>query len=425
MFTTIDHCRLCGHQDLVEVFNFGELAYTGVFPRSPDQPVARGPLVLMRCTHMDCGLLQLGHCFVPTEIYGPSYGYRSGLNPAVIGHLQQMVNTVMARGLLTKGDWVLDIGSNDGTLLGFYPQDKFALTGIDPLIGKFAGYYRKDIEKIDTFFNADALKADGRPRKAKVITAAAMFYDLNDPLAFMRDIHALLDDEGLVFIEQLYMPVMLTRQAYDAVCHEHVAYYGLKQMKFLARRCGFKIIDVVFSDLNGGSFLTVLAKEGATVSIDEAKLPILLDQEEAVGLSAPFIYEHFTQGILDQRRQLRQLLDELKRQGKKIIGYGASTKGNVVLQFCGIGLEDVSCIAEINADKFGAFAPGSNIPIIDERLAREQKPDYFLVMPWQFREFILRKETKFLQAGGALIFPLPHPEIITSTLLRSKLEVSN
>jgi NDP-4-keto-2,6-dideoxyhexose 3-C-methyltransferase len=242
-----------------------------------------------------------------------------------------------------------------------------------------------------------------------VITSCSMFYDLESPMDFMREIHEVLADDGIWVFEQSYMPAMLEKNSYDTVCHEHLEYYALHQIKWMAERVGFTILDVEFNEVNGGSFSVTVKKDGPEVS--QAPLVTkILAQERALGLDGLAIYRAFSNRVSQSRDAIRQFIAKAKREGKSIVGLGASTKGNVVLQYCGLRAQDVAYVGEVNREKFGCYTPGTWIPIIPETNLLEMKPDYLVVLPWHFREFFLGRET---YKGFNLVFPLPSLEVLT------------
>ena len=247
---------------------------------------------------------------------------------------------------------------------------------------------------------------------AKVVTSIAMFYDLEDPVAFAREVESILAPDGIWHFEQSYMPSMLRMTSYDTICHEHLEFYSLSIVKRILDMADLKIVDVQMNAVNGGSFAVTAAKRSSTIKTNEAVVHWLLEQEDRMGLHTPRPYREFEDRVYRHREDLRRLLKALVSDGKRIVGYGASTKGNVVLQFCGITDKEVCAIAEVNPDKFEAFTPGSGIPIVSESDARAMKPDYFLVLPWHFKEGIVRREQAFLDGGGKMIFPFPEIEII-------------
>lgn len=402
---------MSGSPELISVLDLGRQALTGVFPSNPAEAVTSGPLELVVCP--DGGLLQLRQTYDLWEMYGDNYGYRSGLNKAMVRHLQQKVTWLTERVPLQRGDIVLDIGSNDATLLKSYPKVGQQFGGIDPSAKKFEEYYPEDVRLTCDFFSAHAFRQMfGDSAKAKIVTSIAMFYDLEDPLAFMREVESILDNEGVWHFEQSYMPSMLKATAYDTACHEHLEYYGLGQIKWMTDRAGLKILDVSLNDVNGGSFAVTVAKQSSRRSANDGVVQALLDQEHSMAFETLKPYEDFRHSTFRHREALVGLVKRLNAEGKTVFGYGASTKGNVLLQFCGFTAADIQCIAEVNEDKFGHFTPGTGIPIVSEAEARARKPDYFMVLPWHFRSGIIAREREFLAGGGHLIFPLPKLEIV-------------
>ena len=416
IYREIKSCRICGNSSLEPVLSLGTQVLTGVFPKSPEQIVSAGPLELAKCREdaagATCGLLQLRHSFNPDEMYRGSYGYRSGLNLTMTQHLQHVANTIAELVSLKAGDVVLDIGSNDATLLKSYPNAGLSLIGIDPSAVNFRQYYPDNIALVTDYFSAAAFRSVMGSRKAKVVTSIAMFYDLESPLAFALDIREILADDGVWVFEQSYMPTMLARNAYDTVCHEHLEYYGLRQIKWLAERAGFTILDVELNDVNGGSFRVTVAPKNSPYRPFADRVDQLLQQEVVAGLHTLRPYLNFKQTVFQHRDDLRRTVTEIRQRGEKILGYGASTKGNVVLQFCGFTVADIPAIAERNPEKYDGFTPGTLIPMIPEQAARDQRPDYFLALPWHFREEFLKRERAYLDAGGKFLFPLPQVEII-------------
>jgi hypothetical protein len=307
------------------------------------------------------------------------------------------------------GDIILDIGSNDGSMLGFY-DPKFKLVGIDPTGVKFAKSYRTDITLIPDFFTAETFKAHFGDKKAKIITSIAMMYDLEDPVAFFKDISSILDNNGIWHIEQSYLPLMLEKNSYDTICHEHIEYYSLKQIELMASLADLKIIDVGTNSVNGGSFYVTMAKRSYDRMPPNFGWMHVL--EAKAKLTDVNTYIEFKNRVESGAKELKELIAKINLEGKKVFGYGASTKGNILLQYCGFTADDIPMFAEVNPDKFGCVTPGSNIPIVSETEARALNPDYFLVLPWHFKDNIIAREQEFLNNGGKLIFPLPEITIV-------------
>ena len=410
MYREVTQCRMTGSTQLVPILDLGSQYLTGVFPKERGAELTRGPIELVLCT--EGGLLQLRHSYEASEMYGANYGYRSGLNRSMVAHLAEKAASLEALAQIGAGDIVLDIGSNDATLLKSYNSVGQRLGGIDPSAGKFRHFYPSHIDLVTDFFSVEGFQKLFGDLKAKLITSIAMFYDLDDPLSFMRSIEAVLADDGIWHFEQSYMPLMLETKAYDTICQEHIEYYGLAQIKWMADRSGFEIIDVELNKINGGSFAVTVAKHGSRYAANSAAIESLLQREQDLRLDTPEAYREFVHAVFRHRTELPALVRRLRAEGKKVFGYGASTKGNVMLQFCGLTADDLTCIADVNTDKHGCYTPGTDIPIVSEAEAHAQNPDYFLVLPWHFRSNLLEREQAFLQRGGKMIFPLPNIEIV-------------
>jgi hypothetical protein len=406
----IEVCRICRADHLVPVLDLGDQCLTGVFPRSLDMVVPTGPLALEWCAN--CGLVQLGHSFDPAILYGDTYGYRSGLNQSMARHLADKVRRLKKLVSLEPNDVVLDIGSNDGTLLDAYGSQRVHRIGMDPVGAKFAEYYSDDITLVPDFFSASAYRRNEK-RDAKIVTSIAMFYDVANPIAFAQEVERILAPDGIWHLEQSYMPSMLRLNSYDTVCHEHLEYYSLANINRILESADLKIVDVFMNAVNGGSFaVTATKKTNASIKVDQPVIDWLMDQERRMGLNTPRPFRDFEEKVFRHREDLSRLIRELAKDGKKVLGYGASTKGNVVLQFCDLGPKEIPAIAEINPDKYGSYTPGTRIPIVSEGAARRMNPDYYLVLPWHFKSGIIERERNFLAGGGRLIFPFPEIEIV-------------
>ncbi len=421
LYKNIDACRCDSNKNLWSIIDLGEQALTGVFP-GPDEEVPAGPVELIKSDerlHSDpsivggAGLVQLRQSYNTDMMYGENYGYRSGLNRSMVEHLQRRVIHAKQMGTPEKGDLIIDIGSNDSTTLRAYGEGSgFELCGIDPTGKKFKEYYPSWVGLIPDFFSAENFRGKFGDRKAQVITSFSMFYDLEDPTEFMRQIHACLADDGVWIFEQSYLLTMMEMNAYDTICHEHISYYALKQIKWMADQVGFKIIDVEINDVNGGSFCVTVAKQESKLQPNGDVVDRLLQREKEYGLDTLKPYEAFREQIYQHRKDLVDFVQTAKSAGKSVYGYGASTKGNVMLQWCGFGPDDITAVAEVNPDKFGKFTPGSRIPILSEDEVKAQNPDYMIVLPWHFRSHIEMREAAWMAGGGKLVFPLPRIEVV-------------
>ncbi len=411
-YETINACRICGNRELLTILDLAEQALTGVFPLTREEPDLVAPLELVKCSPGGCGLVQLRHDADMALMYGERYGYRSSIRPFMVNHLETKVREVSSLVDVGPGDLVLDIGSNDATLLRHYPEDGRQLVGCDPSAEKFRARYPADAELIVDFFSAEAFRRRLGDRRARIVTSIAMFYDLSDPIAFMKDVREVLADDGVWMMEHSYLPSMLDTNCYDNICHEHLEFYALRQIEYMAERAGLKVLSAKVVDVYGGSLCTVLARDTSTRPADEAGLAKLRAKETEAKLDTMVPFDAFGERIARHRDELREFLDASKAAGKLTLGYGASTKGNVVLQYCGITEDDLPVIGEVNAEKHGCFTPGTKIPIVSEEAAKAQQPDQLLVLPWIYRDGFIEREREYLAGGGKLVFALPEFEIV-------------
>lgn len=409
MYQQIERCRICGNTHLELVLDLGEQMLTGVFPRVRDSSITIGPLRLVKCVGDDvCGLLQMEYSYDLGEMYGDNYGYRSGLNSSMVAHLNKKVERILGLVSLIEGDLIIDIGSNDSTTLQAYPSSGLSLVGVDPTGIKFHKYYPSHIQLISDFFSSSLINEKFPGRKAKIVTSFSMFYDLEDPMGFMRQVYDVLAEDGVWVFEQSYMPTMLDTNSYDTVCHEHLEFYALKQIKWMTDRVGFKILNVDFNHINGGSFSVTVSKshgDSRVASIVQS----ILDDERGRGLESLEPYQKFAERVVKTKYDLLRFIETVHVEGQSVAVLGASTKGNVLLQYCGLTIEDIGFVGEVNPEKFGCYTPGTWIPIIPEQELIEKNPDYLIVLPWHFKNFFTSNE-KF--KGMRLVFPLPHLEVV-------------
>lgn len=413
MIKEISECRICKNKHLTTIIDLGKQNLSGVFPKTRKEDVPVAPLELVKCNQ--CGLVQLKHTFQLDKMYGDNYGYRSGLNKYMVDHLHNITADIIKKYSPRSKDLIIDIGSNDSTLLRSYSENNssdLTLVGIDPTGKKFKEYYPEYVQLIPDFFSSKLVKEKFGNKKAKVVTSISMFYDLEDPTGFMRQVHEILDNDGVWVMEQSYMPTMIAMTSYDTICHEHLEYYCLKQIKWMADIVGLKILDITLNDINGGSFCVTLARKESSLKENKALVEKFLSEEKKFDTLEPFI--EFKKKTEEHKKKIIEFLKQAKSEGKVVIGYGASTKGNIILHYCGITEELLPFIAEVNKDKFGSFTPGTLIPIISEEDAKKKHPDYLFVLPWHFKSFIVKKETGYLKSGGKIVFPLPKIEIVNA-----------
>jgi 2-polyprenyl-3-methyl-5-hydroxy-6-metoxy-1,4-benzoquinol methylase len=416
--TFIKSCRACGSTALTPVINLGEQYLQGSFvkPGKEMPPMRKIHLSLVRCDpskdERACGLLQMEHT-VPPEVLYSAYWYRSGTNNTMKNHLSGIVKEAVSIVNRSSGS-VLDIGCNDGTLLGFYPKG-FSKYGVDP------SDVAQEIDKqavtvIQDIFPSTELLNCLQETKMDIITSIAMFYDLEDPVAFAKGIKNILAPEGIWIFEMSYMPMMLQMTSYDTICHEHLEFYSLAAIEYILKKSGMKVFNVTLNDINGGS-LRCYATHTTNFNYKNEhylrNIRAMHQTEFDLELDTDKPYKNFQDRINVHRDELSALLKKLKREGKKIHIYGASTKGNTILQWCGIDNKIIDYAAERSPDKFGAHTLGTDIPIISEAESRAMNPDYYLVLPWHFKDEFIERELEMLERGTQLIFPLPKIEIVS------------
>lgn len=422
LLVEVDKCRVCGLKELTPILSLGEQYVVDFVDKDTDEQF-KAPLDLVLCdvTKGGCGLLQLQHTFSQEKMYN-RYWYRSGMNSTMIRELEGIAETVQKAADLKAGDYVADIGSNDSTLLRGYTAPGIKTIGFEPAKNIASAYGLEGVTKIFMdFFNYDAWQKEFGDAKAKVITAIAMFYDLPDPNKFVADVAKILGDNGIFLVQQNYLPAMLARNVFDNISHEHLEYYSLTSFKSLMDRHGLEIFDAELSDVNGGSMRTYARKIGASLRSStpggEARVQAILDDEKKMGLETRAPYDAFAERVKDIRDRLSDFVKKEAAAGKKVYVYGASTRGNVVLQYAGLDKNIITAAADRNPDKWGKKTVGTLIPIISEEEARKAKPDYFLVLPWQFLPEFLKREADYLKAGGKFIVPLPEFQVLDAAAI--------
>ena len=410
IFNIIHKCRICNSDQLNDVINLGQQVITSRFPDYNDFSTPKTPIILCMCS--ECGLLQLKQTIVCEELYEHEYGYRSGISNTMRTHLKKYQEEILSKVELTEGDVIVDIGSNDSTMLQYYDK-KYTRVGIDPTGKQFREYYG-DVNLIADYFTKSNFKKVYGEAKCKIVSSISMFYDLPDPVQFAKDIYDILDDDGIWTCEQSYVVTMLEQNSFDTICHEHLEYYALHQIKLIADKANMKIIDVVFNDCNGGSFRIYFAKKDSLKHIENVDLiQHILQTESEKGIMTADIYRNFMKNCDNEMEKLCNFIDLVKDNSEEIYLYGASTKGNCLLQYADITDKDIKYAVERNPKKIGKMTT-TGIKIIGEEEMRKDPPAYLLVLPWHFRNEIIERESEYLSNGGQLIFPLPHFEIFST-----------
>jgi len=401
------NCRICRDDKLVDVISLGEQFITSRFPTYGDFSTPKTLITLCMCKN--CGLIQLRETTDSSELYEYEYGYRSGISNTMRDHLKEYQEEILSKVKLEKGDVILDIGSNDSTMLQYYSSN-FRRIGVDPTGKQFQQYYG-DVELLSTYFNCENFLNNFGKIKCKIVSSISMFYDLPDPVQFAKDIYSILEDNGIWTCEQSYLLTMLNLNSIDTICHEHLEYYALHQIKRIADISNFKIIDIVFNDCNGGSFRIYFAKRGSTFYKENTELiDTILINEIKAGIMNEELYTNFMKNCDTQVKYLKDFIETVNKNDKKVYIYGASTKGNCLLQYAKLNETHIKYAVERNPKKIGKMTI-TGTEIISEETMRDSPPDYLLVLPWHFRKEIILREKSFLDAGGQFIFTFPHFEI--------------
>ena len=403
------NCRNCRSKSLIKVIFIGKQVVSSIFPKKIKKNSKKYSLDLYECKK--CKLVQLGKSIPLGNMYGETYGYRTSLSKLMVNHMCNKYLKLKKILKLKNNSSILDIGSSDSTFLNFFSNERkrYNCYGIDPSAKKYIKYYRKDVNLIVDYFSAKAvnkklIQLGKRENKFKLISSFAMFYDIDDPNGFCKDISSLLEKDGIWILEMSYFPMLLSNLTYDQICHEHVTYYTLSVFKKIVEKNGLKIIDFSFNVINGGSIEIICAKKNSKVKVQKNKIYNQLLIEKKISAKD---YKKFNLRVDNIKKTTNLLLENIFKAKQKIIGYGASTKGNIVLNHCNIKSKQIKYICDENPEKYGRYTPGSNIKIISKKNMRNIKPDYLLVLIWSFKTEVIKQELNYIKKGGKLIFHLP------------------
>lgn len=415
----IDRCRICGHGELRPVIDLGPQCLAGLFDdgRPQNQLTTPVPLEVVCCDPSagrgGCGFIQLRHT-VPPEVMFQDYGYRSGLNTTMRRHLEQLSVEIESKLGFNPGDIAVDIGANDGTSLLAYREPGLIRVGFEPSDAALEPR-GPGIRYIREFFSSREFQKRYPGRRAKVIMSIAMFYDIDDPAGFCRQIHDILEEEGLWVVEMHYWGSVLETAGFDAICHEHLGYYSLKALRHLVEMCGLEFADVGFNSSNGGSLRCAFRKASSRIPLDpqaRQRIERAFAEEERQGVHSPERHAQFRSQAEKIRAGTGDLLRRAAEQGKRVYGYGASTKGNVLLQYVGVSPREVVAIADRNPTKWGRKTPGTRIPICSEDQMRRARPELLLVLPWHFLPEFMEREKGLRDSGTRFIVPFPEARIV-------------
>jgi NDP-4-keto-2,6-dideoxyhexose 3-C-methyltransferase len=411
MIKKIKKCRSCGSKKLKTILKLGKQYLTGVFPSNRSTKITYGPLEISKCnSNSKCNLVQLSHKYDFNELYGKNYGYRSGLNKSMSEHLKSKTKYILKKySFINQKPLIIDIGSNDATTLKTYPKNKYELFGFDPTAKKFKKYYPKYIKYSSNFFSFKLFKKIFKKKRAEIITSFSMFYDLEKPITFMKDVYNTLSDDGIWIFEQSYLPSMIKTMSFDTICQEHLEYYTLHQIQYMCDATNFKIIDIEFNNINGGSFSITVSKKKSKHKEKIKLIDKIIKNEKKNGFVDGSAWKQFNLKIDEVSKKILNFFDKCKNNNKKVMGLGASTKGNVLLQYLKLNKKNILKIGDVNIDKHGKFTPGTNIPIVSEEEVLKNNADYYFILPWHFKSFFLNNK-KF--KNKKLVFPLPKLQIM-------------
>ena len=406
----IKFCRNCKNTKLEKLFSLGNLSFTGKFTKKKNAKIPKDFINLIKCKK--CHLVQLDRSFNSNYLYGLDYGYRSGINLTMTNHLKSISKKLTNLTKIKKNEYVLDIASNDGTLLNSYKIFGIKKVGVDPILKKFKKFYKKIDYKIPNFFSKKIIKQAKIKKKFKIITACAVFYDIENPNKFLKDVSDIIDKKnGIFYLEFQDLLSIIKNNLFDTICHEHLEYYSFDVIKSMLGSNNLKLINVYKNNINGGSLGLVISHKLSRFKVNFKKIKSLTKEEKKYKLKSAKIYNTFFKKIQKLKKSLNILLTKLTKNNKVVHGYGASTKGNVLLQYYNITNKVVPLIADRNPAKNNLYTPGTSIKIINEEKSRKILPDYYLVLPWHFKKEILLREKKIMKRGTKFIFPLPKLEI--------------
>ena len=405
----ITSCRNCKSKYFSKLFTLGKMCFTGKFPKNLTTNIPKVVISLIMCK--SCKLVQLDRNFNPKYLYDTNYGYRTGINATMTQHVKGVVKESIKIVKLKKKDSVLDIASNDGTLLNFYKKNIFRV-GIDPLIKKYKNQYKNINFGIQEFFSYKAIQKKKINKKFKIITALSMFYDLPNPNKFLKDVKKVLDKEGIFVLEHADLLSIIKNCQFDTICHEHLEYYSTKVIIELMHKNELTVFNLKANTINGGSMRYYICHKDSKYKNNNKKINKILREEMKSKLDKPNTFSNFFNLINVQKKKLLKLINKIIKKKETIHGYGASTKGNVLLQYFGIYSNKISYIADRNPQKVNLYTPGTKIKIVSESFSRMCKPNYYLVLPWHFKKEIILREKKVIKDGSKFIFPLPKVKIV-------------
>ena len=406
-------CRMCKSEDLRLFLDLGATAPADDFLMKEElaTPQTAYPLQAMSCG--GCGLVQLGHVVDPEILYRKNYPYEASVTRAGRRHWDEFAATVCTMMALGPDDLVVDFGSNVGVLLEMFALRGPQVLGIDPAPNIVAIANERGVETLCGFFNArTAAAALALKDQAKVITATNVFAHINDLDEVMAAVDSLLTPNGAFIVEAPSFANLVRHLEYDTIYHEHLSYISVKPLAAFLARFGMHIFDIHTKDIHGGSIRIFIRRDGASGPDTTDAVARHLEIEDKEGVYDMARLARFAEDVAENRSQIRELIGELKNQGKRIVGVSAPAKGMTLLNYCDLGKDVLDFVTEKSQLKIGKFTPGQHIPVLTDEVLMEQKPDYALLLAWNFAEEIMGNLSEYRDAGGKFIIPIPTPRIV-------------
>ncbi|MGV8151745.1 MAG: class I SAM-dependent methyltransferase [Candidatus Nanoarchaeia archaeon] len=406
-YTTRDNCRVCNSKNMSELFSLGNLYISNFVEKGETGP--RAPLDMTFCNN--CSLVQLKHTAPQELLYAGFYWYKSGVTDTMKEALRDITKKAEERFHLERGDVVLDIGSNDGTLLRTYQTPGIIKVGVEPA----KNFKEEGTQGLDYFIN-DFWTLENYnkylKKKSKITTAIGMFYDMEDPNQFVSDAARSLRKDGVFIAQLMCLKNMIDANDVGNICHEHLEYYSFNSLEYLLNINGLEIFDIEKNNVNGGSYRVYSRLDGSKVSFDGGKERVDAVRQEEKDICNKKTFADFYQRLEKNKKQCVEFIRKENNLGKKTWVYGASTKGNTILQYYGLTDKDIVAASDRTPSKWGKYTIGTNIPIVSEEDARRANPDYFLVLPYTFINEFYEREKGWREKGGKFIVPLPEFKVL-------------
>ena len=413
-FSTVN-CRVCS-SELTNVIELEPQFLSPTFVQSNyknNLSEIKVPLTLCICGNKECSLVQLRETTNPDLLY-KDYFYRSATNSTMLKDLKKVVDKAQAFVPLSKNEIVVDIGANDCSMLSYFPKDLKRIA-VEPATNIDWSDVDKTIDIINDFFPSEKFTHHIKKKKVKIFTSCAMFYDLDNPNLFVQSIKENLDDDGVWCIQLSYLLSMLKNINFYDICHEHLSYYSIETFESVLEGLNLKLFFAELNEVNGGSIRLFVCRKDNNIYNKEKftdQLKKLKIEEQQYNLKAEKTFKEFQNKIDNIKKKTNLFVDNILNLQKKVFALGASTKGNILLQHFGLDKSKIPYISERNPEKVGLKCLGSDIELISEEDARLKSPEAFVVLPWNFKDEIIKREKVYLDNGGILMFPMPYPHTV-------------